>query len=367
MSIIPPQLPRLRLFLRKKRVHHAPPGTLAPIPDAAPTVVHVTGYGPDDLWEKTLEPGEIEQIPQWIGKWPVLWIDVRGLGDLETIRALGDVLNLHPLALEDVMSLGQRAKVDSFGDHVFAVMQMVVSNDCIAHEQLGLFLGDGFIVSFQEHADDTLAGLHERIRTRGGRIRQSGADYLLYGVIDTVIDGYFPVLEAVGERLEDLEEELTRSQEKGMVGHIHAARHDLRVLRRAVWPLREALGVLLRDPLPHVTEDTRVYLRDCQDHAVHARDVVETFIELCADLLNLYTSFVGQRMNEVMKVLTIIATIFIPLSFFVGLYGMNFNPEASRWNMPELNWAYGYPAALGVMLAVSGGMVVYFWRKGWLR
>jgi len=367
MSILPSQLRRLRPFLRKKHVHGMPPGTLFPIADAPPTTVHVMGFSPDDLMEGTLRPGELQEIPQWLAKWPVVWIDVRGLGDVETIRTLGSVLSLHPLALEDVMNLGQRAKVDAYGNHMFAVVQMVVTNDHIAHEQLGLFLGDGFVVSFQERPEDTLSGLHERVRNARGRIRGCGADYLLYAVLDTVVDGYFPVLDDVGERLEDLEDELSQRCDKGMVRHIHAARHDLRVLRRAVWPLREALTVLLRDPLPHVTEATRVYLRDCYDHAVHARDVVETFIELSADLLNLYTSFMGQRLNEVMKVLTIIATIFIPLSFVVGLYGMNFNPAVSHWNMPELNWAYGYPAVLGVMLAMAAGMVVYFWRKGWLR
>ena len=207
------------------------------------------------------------------------------------------------------------------------------------------------------------------MRTRlrgGGRLREASAGYLAYSLLDSVIDAYFPVVEAYAERLDRLEDRVIARPSRSSIAEIHSAKHDLRSLRRIVWPLSEAVNSLVRDPSPLVDDDTRVHLRDCYDHLVQIIDLVETYRELCSDLTDLYLSSISNRMNEIMKVLTIIATIFMPLSFITGLYGMNFHTERSPWNMPELNWRYGYPFSLGLMALTVLAMLWYFRRKGWL-
>ena len=343
-----------------------PPGTLLASPDAAPTVIHVMAYSPTDLLERQITKQQLGELPDIIKSWPVVWVDVQGLADVDVVQRLGTLMGLHPLALEDVLNVPQRAKVESYGDRLFVAAQFPSFNGQLLQEQVSLFLVDHVVLSFQERAGDTLAFLHERIRKRGGRVRDRGPDYLAYALLDLIVDSYFPVLEGMVERLEALEESILDSADRQRVADIHNVKHDVRVLRRAVWPLRDVLNSLLRDPYAQVSDDTRIYLRDCYDHVVHAMELLENLHELAADLLDMYLSAVSFRMNEVMKVLTIIATIFIPLSVIAGIYGMNFNTGISPWNMPELNWVWGYPFALGLMAAVAGSLLYYFWRKGWL-
>ncbi|MBE7561265.1 magnesium/cobalt transporter CorA [bacterium] len=354
--------------MRRKRRHPlgTPPGTLTVSPEAHPTSVHVMGYGPAEWMERQLTREELQELPALARSWPVVWADVEGLADLEAVQKLGAVLGLHPLALEDVLNVPQRAKVEAYDGTLFLVAQLPSFSGNLRQEQISIFLTDGIVVTFQERPGDTLALLHERIRKRGGRVRDRGADYLAYAVLDLVVDSYFPVLEGMVERMEALEDAILTAPRRDLVADIHNVKHDVRVLRRAIWPLRDALNALLRDSFPHLTPDTRIYLRDCYDHVVLAMELLENLSELCADLLDMYMSSVSYRMNEVMKVLTIIATIFMPLSVIAGIYGMNFNTEVSPWNMPELNWAWGYPFALGMMALVAGGLLYYFWRKGWL-
>jgi magnesium transporter len=232
-------------------------------------------------------------------------------------------------------------------------------------EQLSLFLGRGFVLTFQERRGDGFDGVRARIEHGKALIRRSGADYLAYALLDAVVDGYFPVVESIRDELEVLEDEVLDSPERQTVSKIHAIKRRLQSLRRAIGPHREAINSLLRDSADFVEQDTALYLRDCYDHVLRLAERVEVYREQCADLMTTYLSMVSNRMNEVMKVLTIIATIFIPLSFIAGLYGMNFNPEISRWNMPELNWILGYPFALALMAILAGGLVLFFWRKGW--
>jgi magnesium transporter len=208
--------------------------------------------------------------------------------------------------------------------------------------------------------------VRERIRKGVGRMRGAGPDYLAYALLDAIIDGYFPVLEHYGEYLEDLEDVLVHDPDEELVADIHNVKRDLLTLRRAIWPLRDALGALLREPVPLISHETHPYLRDCYDHTVQIIDLVETYRELGSGLMDMYLSSVSNRMNEIMKVLTIISTIFIPLSFIAGVYGMNFNPERSPLNMPELNWYWGYPFCLAIMGVVAAVLVGFFWRKGWL-
>jgi magnesium transporter len=235
----------------------------------------------------------------------------------------------------------------------------------IQSEQLSLYLGPRFLLSFQEIPGDCLDPVRSRLR-QGGALRERGSDFLAYAILDAVIDGYFPVLEHCGDRLESLEEEVLAHPSPAAVRRVHEVRRELLLLRRAVWPLREAVNALLRDPHPRLGEETRLFLRDCYDHTVQILDLVETYRELASGLTDVYLSSIGQRTNETMRLLTVISTIFIPLTFLAGVWGMNFDTASSPWNMPELLWRWGYPAALAFMLAIALLMLWAFRRRGWL-
>lgn len=326
--------------------------------------VRLIRYGPDQLEEREVK--DAESLRSLIGKWPVTWVNVDGLGDLDLIRALGEMFGLHRLALEDVVNVHQRPKVEEYEDHAFIATRMLVARDAAVSEQITMFLGEGYLLTFQERPGDVFDPIRERIRRHRGFIRESKADYLAYALLDAVIDGYFPVLEHCGERLEALEDEVVSRPGGAAVAAIHEMKRDLLTLRRAIWPQREMINTLVRDPSPYVADQTRVYLRDCYDHTIQIMDIVETYRETASDLMDVYLSSVSTRLNEIMKVLTIIATIFIPLGFIASLYGMNFDPEVSPWNMPELRWYLGYPFSLGLMLLLALGLLYFFRRRGWL-
>jgi len=342
----------------------APPGTFRIDPHAPPTDISVMAYGPDTFTER--EVRDLSMLPEFLGQSPVTWVNVNGLGDEPLLRRLQEIFGLHPLALADVVNVTQRAKVEAYGEHLFIVTRMSTLSDRVETEQLSCFLGPNFVLTFQEHPGDCLDVVRDRIRNNVGRIRTAGPDYLVYALLDSVIDAYYPLLEQYGERLEKLEERVITDPREDSVYRIRRAKRDLLTLRRAVWPQREAVNTLMRDPLEKITDDTRLYLRDSYDHVIQLMDVVENHREMAAGLQDVYMSAVSNRMNEVMKVLTVIATIFIPLTFIAGIYGMNFDPDVSRLNMPELRWAWGYPVALAVMGLIAVIMVICFWRKGWL-
>ncbi len=356
---------------RRRRRHlvkppGTPPGTLVTQPDAAPTQARLIAFGPDRILEKQLE--DVQQIAQARAESNVTWIDVNGLRRTDFIQQIGSLLHLHPLAMEDALHVNQRAKVETYEGQIFFVARMVTMNQHLETEQLSLFLGERFVATFQEGAPgDAFEPVRQRLRKNDAVLRRSGADYLAYALLDAVIDAYFPVLEQVGERLEDIEDCILERPTRRVMSSLYDVKRELLTLRRALWPLREALNSLVRDGNPLITPDTRLHLRDCYDHTVRMIDFVETYRELASDLADLYLSSVNQRMTEVMKVLTIIATIFIPLTFISSIYGMNFQTDKSRWNMPELSWSWGYPFALALMAVTAAGMVVYFWRKGWLE
>jgi len=342
-----------------------PPGTIEVDPDAPAPVIGVLAYGPEKYVEQEIQ--DIESLGEFVGRWPVVWVNVDGLGDAEALAKLAEVFGLHRLVIEDIANVPQRPKVEQYGEDLFIVSRMAAVCERLDVEQISVFLGQGVVLSFQEHPGDCLDPVRDRIRKALGRIRAQGPDYLVYAIVDAVIDGYFPILEEFGERLEALEEDVLSDPGPEVISRIYAAKRDLLTMRRAVWPQRESVNWLSRESCPVIQESTRLYLRDSYDHVAQIMDMVETFRELALGLVEGYQSSMSNRMNEVMKVLTIIATIFIPLSFVAGLYGMNFNPEKSPLNMPELAWYWGYPFALGLMTAIAVGMVVYFWRKGWLR
>lgn len=335
-----------------------PPGIPILTGEASPPRIHAIRYSPETLEE--LDVATAIDCRQLLSSGSVLWIDVQGLGDLELLRSLGETFSLHPLALEDVVSIGQRPKADDFDTHIFIITRMPEPGDGVTTDQTSMFLGANFVLTFQEHYGDCLGPVRERIRKGKGLMRRSGPDYLAYAILDAIVDGYFPVLEVYGEKLEALEDEVVEYPTRSSLEKIHTAKRDLLTLRRAVWPLRDAVNSLIREESDLITPQTRLYLRDCYDHTVQILDMVETYRELAAGLMDIYISSLSQKLNEVMKVLTIISTIFIPLTFIAGVYGMNFD------YMPELRRSWGYPAVMGVMAILALAMVWYFLRKGWI-
>ena len=293
----------------------------------------------------------------------VTWINVDGLADGDLVDKLAGGLRLHPLVHEDILNTDQRPKVDDYGDYIYLVLKMLRWDDKrneIISEQVSLVLGDGFVLSIQERPGDVFDAVRERIRGGRGRIRTMKADYLAYALLDAIVDGYFSILENLGDKIEALEQSLVETAGPKSLRAIHRLKRENLYLRKSVWPLREVISNLERNESRLITAETVVFLRDVYDHTIHVIDTMETFRDMLAGLMDLYMSSVSNRMNEVMKVLTIIATIFIPLTFIAGIYGMNFE------DMPELKLPWAYPAALIVMAAVAVVMVVFFKRKKWL-
>ncbi len=355
---------RAARMMQRKAKPGAPPGTIQSDADAPPSVVRLVSYSADHLAQRVVD--DPATIPSELREDRVTWIDVQGLGDAKVIKALGKQFGLHPLAMEDVVNTHQRPKMEAYDDHVFLVVRAVSANEHLGSDQIGLFLSKHVVLTFREKPSGLFDPLRERLQKAKGRLRQCGADYLFYAILDVAIDGFFPLLENCGQRLDQLEEEVAERPRDTTLLEIHKLKNDLLVLRRAVWPLRDAIGELLRDEISLLRPETRVFLRDCYDHTVQVIDLVQTCRELCGDIRDFYLTQINTRLSEIMKVLTVIATIFIPLSFIAGLYGMNFDVNASPWNMPELRWEFGYPVAIGLMAAVAGGMLLFFRRRGWL-
>jgi magnesium transporter len=301
----------------------------------------------------------------------VSWVDVLGLGSEDVLRRLGKVFNLHPLVLEDIVNVPQRPKVEDYENQLVIIAHMVLSKEQVSGfwtEQVSFILGKHYLLTVQEEPEqDCFQSVRDRIRTGKGTIRTHGPDYLAYTLLDSIIDGFFPILEDYGERIEELEEEVVTAPTRWTLQKIYKIRRELLALRRAIWPQRDAINSLIRDGSDLISPDVRVYLRDCYDHAVQVMDLVETYRELASGLMDVYLSSVSNRMNEVMKFLTVISSIFIPLTFLAGIYGMNFNTEKSPWNMPELNWYWGYPICLAVMGIIASCLVFFFWRRGWFE
>ena len=293
----------------------------------------------------------------------VSWINLDGIHDVADVDAFGKAFDLHPLALEDILNTGHRPKIEEFEDYLLIILKMLHFDDQsnqIQAEQISLVLTKNNVLSFQERPGDVFDGVRDRLKRKSGRIRQRGPDYLTYALVDSIVDSYFHILEKIGDRLEYLEKQLLSQPTQATLQQVHHFKGQLLFLRKSVWPMRELVNSLLQDESPLIQETTNVFLRDLYDHTVQILDTVETFRDTASGLIDLYMSSVSHRMNEVMQVLTIMASLFIPLTFIAGIYGMNFE------NMPELKWPWAYPAALGLMAACAIGMLVYFKRKRWL-
>jgi magnesium transporter len=346
------------------------PGTLdieegAPLPK----IVLIDYSGEQSTRVEIAEPEEC--IP-YLDSESVSWVDVQGLGSEDILQRLGDVFKLHPLVLEDIVNVPQRPKVEDYEDQLLIIARMVIPKEKgqgFLSEQVSFVLGEHYLLTVQEEPEtDTFNPVRDRIRTAKGSICKHKSDYLAYTLLDTIIDAFFPVLEVYGERVEALEDEVVTCPTHQTLEKIYAIKRELLALRRAIWPQRDAISMLIRgDDSSLISDEVRIYLRDCYDHAIQVLDMVETYRELASSLMDVYLSSVSNRMNEVMKLLTIISTIFIPLTFIAGIYGMNFNPDKSPLNMPELNWYYGYPLCLGLMGVIAICLVLYFWRRGWFE
>lgn len=334
--------------------------------------IHLIEYDKDHLEEREIT--DFAEICPEIHRRGVTWINIDGLGDIEALKSIGEQFNLHPLALEDVLDTGQRPKTEIFPDYLFIVAQMVYQDheQVICGEQVSLFLGRNFLITVQEEADfDVFEPVRQRIRSGHGSIRKAKTDYLAYALLDSIIDHYYPVLESLGNSIEELEEELLERPSREMVKTLHEYKRNLTQLRRFIWPLRDVVNSLLHDTSGYVTTPTKVFLRDCYDHTVQLMDLVESYKELTSGLMELYLSSVGLRTNEIMRVLTVITSIFIPLTFIVGVYGMNFAPETASGeklplNMPELYQPHGYLTIMLVMALIAGVQLVIFKKMKWL-
>lgn len=353
-----------------EKTYHPPgtsPGTLISHAgaDLEAVRIHLIDYTDSDFIETELSSAD--ECHSFLDSESVTWIHLQGPVQAETIKHIGHIFELHPLTLEDVLNKGQRPKVEEYDDLLFVIMSMPINiNGTTIIEQVSVFLGQNTIISFHAGDHDPFEPLRNRLRKKSGRIRSVKADYLLYCILDLVIDQGFPVLETLGENIETIEEELLSSvAKKATLGEIHHIRRQLLLLRRNLWPQREVLNNLLRGENALIEKGTSLYLRDCYDHTIQILDLIENYREMAASLIDIYLSSTSHRLNEIMRVLTIIATIFIPLTFVVGVYGMNFSHPDSPWAMPELHWYYGYPIVWGVMVAIVAGMLIYFKRKDW--
>ena len=339
-----------------------PPGTLIHVGKKRMEKVSISlmDYNDKNLIEKN--EISVKECKTFADSQGVTWINVDGLHDPEVIEKIGVDFNIHPLLLEDVMNTEQRPKVEDFGKYMYFTLKMVYldGRKRICVEQISIILGDTYVISFQEQTGDVFETIRQRLRDKKGRIRSQKADYLAYSLIDSIIDNYFVILESIGEVIEELEEEVVEQPTRKTLQNIHMLKRNMLYLRRSVWPLREVISYLQRSESDLIEDNTGFYLRDVYDHTIQVIDTLESFRDMVSGMLDIYLSSISNKMNEVMKVLTIIATIFIPLTFIAGVYGMNFK------FMPELQWKWGYFVTLGVMLVVVIGMIIFIKRKKWL-
>jgi magnesium transporter len=370
---------RLANIINKKKInqlfdreyYHEPgtiPGTIIIDENAEQPNIFLVDYNQSNLIQKSIiHP---EECSNYLDTESVSWVDVQGLGNKNIIHRLGQAFDLHPLILEDVVNMVERPKIEDYEDQLVIIARMVapnINNGSFYIEQVSLVLGKHYVLTIQEEPEhDCFDGVRMRIDKGKGIIRRQGSDYLAYSLLDAIIDGFFPVLEMYGERIEELEEEVIVNPTSQTLQKIYQVRRELLKLRRAIWPQRDAINSLIRDGSELISEEVRIYLRDCYDHTVQVMDIVETYRELASGLMDVYLSAVSNKMNEIMKLLTVVSSIFIPLTFVAGIYGMNFNTEKSPYNMPELNWYLGYPLCLSLMGVIAGGLIFFFWRRGWL-
>lgn len=354
-----------RRVKRRRLPVGASPGTLIADPCADPGVLRLMLISPDKC--KTIEKAGIGDVTANRDKWQTLWLDCVGLGSIDLIREIGSIFKLHPLALEDVVNTGQRPKADFFDDHAFVVCSMIDDVEKHRYEQVAVFFGANFVVTFQEREGDPFDPVRKRIEgPLPNRLRSRGADYLAYALIDAVVDSYFPPVEAASEAVDRIEDAMMTEPHKQQMRQLHEQRRSTNVLKSVLWPLRDALSSLIRTEVPYIAADTKIFLNDTLDHTMRLIELVETQRDTVTGLIEMHLSLTQARTNDVISYLTIVSVIFMPLTFLVGVWGMNFDPDISPWNMPELRTYYGYPSALLFMALVALALVAFFKWKKWL-
>jgi magnesium transporter len=353
-----------RILKKRSKKAGLAPGTLMHIgvPQIGATKIELIEYDATHVEKRQLDSLNQCTIPKPAPS--ITWINVDGVSQIEVMQHFGECFGIHPLVLEDILATDQRPKAEDYGEYLYVVLKMLALDQKtgeVRAEQLSIILGENYVLSFQEGLEgDVFEPVRVRLRNDKGRLRVAGADYLLHALLDVIVDNYFSVLERLAERIEELEDELIENPSTDTVHGIYQLKREMLFLHKAVWPLREVVGGLQRRDSHLIQDATVIYLRDLYDHTVQVVDTLETLRDMLSGMLDIYLSSVSNRLNEVMKVLTVIATIFMPLTFIVGLYGMNFK------HMPELEWKYGYGAVWVVMIAVVGGMLAYFRKKRWL-
>jgi len=353
----------LKLFRRTIRKVGLPPGTLVQVEEKKAEKAKISLIDYDEAQFQEKEAETVEECFPFKDKPSVTWINIDGIHEAEIMEKIGTHFGIHPLILEDIMNTGQRPKIEDFEDYIFVVVKMIYYDDKdteIRAEQVSLILGSNFVISLQEREGDAFGPVRDRIRKGKGRIRKAGPDYLAYALLDVVVDNYFTFLERVGEKIEDAEQELATNPTPEILQLIHKLKRGMIFLRKSVWPLREVTSGLERCESPLIHESTSIYLRDVYDHTIQVIDTVESFRDMVSGMLDIYLSSISNKMNEVMKVLTIMASIFIPLTFIAGIYGMNFE------YMPELKWKWAYPALWVSFITIPMVLLVYFRKKRWL-
>jgi len=352
-----------KLIRRSSKKAGLPPGSLVLVGEEKVEEPRITIFDYQDDHFEERDSATVDECLPFKDTPTVTWINVSGIHDVEILRSLGECYGLHPLVLEDILNTEQRPKLEDFETYLFIVLKMLYlerETSEVKAEQVSILLGPNFVVSFQETDHDVFDGVRQRIRSGRGRLRQRGADYLAYALMDAVVDNYFIILETIGARLEEIEDQLVADPSADLLQTVYHMKRELIFLRKSVWPLREVLAILGRQESDLVKQETLAYLRDVYDHTIQVIDTIESLRDLVVGMHDTYLSSVSNRMNEVMKVLTIFATIFIPLTFIAGVYGMNF-----EW-MPELRWHWSYPSLWLIILVVAISMLAYFRRKRWL-
>jgi len=352
----------MRFTKKRSRKAGLPPGTPMITGElrTASTRMTLLSYTEESCQEEAVKSAD--QCAVWKSRPGVTWLNIDGIQDLPALEKIAACYGLHPLVLEDIVNTDQRAKTEYYGTYLYIVLRMLrldEKNDEVVSEQLSLILGENFVISFQEDMTDELTSIRERIHAKRGRVRSMPADYLAYAIMDTVVDQYFVILEKIGEKIEELEKGLIDDPDPSTLRRIHRLKRETILLRRSVWPMREVISMMQRDESSLIHQQTQVFLRDLYDHTIQVIDTVETYRDMLTGMLDLYLSSQSNRLNQVMKVLTIISTIFIPLTFIAGVYGMNFH------YMPELSSPWGYPVVWAIMISMAGAMLYFFRRKKW--
>jgi len=357
----------MAIFTKQYHPPGTAPGTLSDLETTESIEYRISLINFSDTYFEEIKVDKVEKCRAFLKQPEITWIHIQGQPTPQILHEFATLFEIHPLALEDIHNTGQRPKIESYDNQLFTIINLpIFVDDSIISEQISIFAGSDYVISFHMSEKDSFEPIRKRLRKHSGKIRSRNVDYLLYSLLDIIIDEGFPVLETFGEKIDTLEEELLEKPTNNTLKKLHNLKRELLILRRMLWPHRDLLNKLLRDESNLINDDTTIYLRDCYDHTVQIMDLMETYRDMTASMLDLYLSSISYKLNDVMRVLTVISTIFIPLTFIVGVYGMNFSVNTkSSWAMPELHWEYGYPILWIFMSGIALGMLIFFKRKGW--